>query len=308
MTRATLTITSLLPLLGLALPAAAAPPCVRTCPGGTPRDAHGCCLLKKNKKPPRKARPQKAAPRKPAGARAARGALQWVRLEGGRFVMGGRGVGLEGRHDQGVEVRLSSFSITRSEVTVAQYRRCKKAGACSAPSTVFETCNWELEGREDHPLNCVDWKQASAFCTWAGGRLPTEAQWEYAARSRGKPNLYPWGADEPSCGKTVMHGRRKGCADSRQGTLPACSRPRGATAQGLCDMAGNLREWVADWWEKGYHMPAGSKDPTGPDAGKLRVVRGSDWTEAQQRLFATTFRYRVIPNKRYYWLGFRCAR
>jgi formylglycine-generating enzyme required for sulfatase activity len=284
----------LLPLLVLAAPAAAAP-CVRSCPRGTPRDAHGCCIQKKKKK--------KSQPRKPTA-----GALRWIRVQGGRFVIGPRGVGQEGERAHGVALRLSDFSMTRSEITVDQYRRCHRAGACSAPSTSFATCNWERAGRGGHPVNCVDWSQAGAFCNWAGGGLPSEAQWEYAARGRGGPRPYPWGADPPSCRKTVMGGNREGCADRKQGTLPACSRPAGATAQGLCDMGGNLQEWVADWWERGYHQPAGAKDPTGPLRGKLRVVRGGDWTEVQPRMFNTTRRGKVIPNKRYVWLGFRCAR
>ena len=153
----------------------------------------------------------------------------------------------------------ADYALSRSEITVAQWRRCVEGGACSAERVggvqwkekewgLSEKCNWGGEGRETHPMNCVDWHDADAFCTWAGGRLMTKGEWHDEASESGR-RIYPWGADEPTCEFAVMndwmtHGGnfRQGCGE--RGTWPVCSKPRGHSAHGLCDVAGNVWEWT----------------------------------------------------------------
>ena len=175
--------------------------------------------------------------------------LDWVALPAGEFTMGAD-TEYEGPAHR---VTVAAFEISRTEVTVAQYRACQAAGACGslAGSLNEEQCNLLYADRGDHPVNCVNHDDAMAFAQWIGGRLPTEAQWEYAARSAGRNQRYPWGDEEASCDYAVMGTPDNdpdmtpdGCGLER--TWPVCAKPRGNTAQGLCDMSGNVAEWVQD--------------------------------------------------------------
>ena len=121
-------------------------------------------------------------------------ALDMVPVKGGTFAMGS----LDGDEDERPvhDEHVAAFTIGRTEVTVAEYRKCIDSGACSA-TPVKADCNVSIEGRAAHPINCVTWDQASAFCAWAGGRLPSEREWEYAARGTDN-RAYPWGLAKPS--------------------------------------------------------------------------------------------------------------
>jgi formylglycine-generating enzyme required for sulfatase activity len=178
--------------------------------------------------------------------------LCWTAMCGGSFAMGnpiGRGEADE--HPQH-PVAVRNFDILQAEVTVDQYRLCVDDGACEPwpdSEEIPSRCSGDEEGEGDHPMNCLDWFMAEAFCAWAGGSLPTEAQWEYAARSRGQDVTYPWGDDEPSCELLQMH--EQDCCGTGT-SCPVCSFPAGNTDQGLCDMAGNIFEWTADWYHNSY--------------------------------------------------------
>jgi formylglycine-generating enzyme required for sulfatase activity len=104
--------------------------------------------------------------------------------------------------------------------------------------------NWAVPGYEGHPMNWITWDDASRFCTWAGGRLPSEAEWEYAARGGGQRTTYPWDNEPATCEYAVMDDGEVGCGSGE--TSPVCSKIAGNTTQGLCDMAGNVMEWVQD--------------------------------------------------------------
>lgn len=215
--------------------------------------------------------------------------ITWIQIRAGEFMMGSN----DGYDDEKPvhKVSLSPFKMSKTEVTVAQYRACVKAGACTEPKneTLFGTCNWDQEGREDHPINCVDWSQARAFANWVGGRLPTEAEWEFAARGTGKAlgeeRTYPWGEKKATCARAVMNdGSGNGCGvgNDKGPTWPVCAKKVGNTPEGLCDMAGNVWEWVADWY--GTYESTAQEDPSGPKSGSSRVIRGGSWGDSAVHL------------------------
>jgi len=185
-----------------------------------------------------------------------------------------------------------------------------QAQVCVEPKTYVETddylekCNWLAWGREEHPLNCARFMYAETFCAWIGGRLPTESEWEFAARSRGKDNEYPWGNADPSCDLAVIKNEDgEGCGTGH--TWPVCSKPLGNTEQGLCDMSGNVMEWVADCWFNSYE----GNPPTDGSAWDMpfcdcQVRRGGAFLGAIE----TRYRACDLPSSNDYIYGIRCAR
>jgi formylglycine-generating enzyme required for sulfatase activity len=176
----------------------------------------------------------------------------WVRIDGGTFDMGRAAAGPSSQPVHTVVV--DSFELMREELTVAQYAECVAAGSCVEPTSSSGSCNWGVAGRDEHPLNCLSWQNARDVCAWMGGRLPSEAKWEYAARSRGEDARYPWGDDAPSCalamGWEYASGDDTGCDTGA--TAEGCSRTAGNTQQDLCDMAGNVAEIMEDAWHDNY--------------------------------------------------------
>ena len=238
----------------------------------------------------------------PVEAAPAAAPIEWITLPAGTFKMGST----KGDPNEKPvrQVSVSGFALSKTEVTVGQYRACVEAGACTAPDTEG-SCNWSQSGRDEHPINCVDWEQASAFAKWAGGRLPSEAEWEYAARSGGKDQTYGWGNAKADCGRAVMDdGSGNGCGKGNT-TWPVCSKPAGNTAQGLCDMAGNVWEWVEDWY--GPYGEAPSDGSARTQAAQGRVGRGGCWFNFASLLRAA-FRDWGDPGLRGDRLGFRVAR
>ena len=230
-------------------------------------------------------------------------ALTWVSIPGGTFQMGSTAGGTE---EQPVHaVTVPDFDLTQTEVTVAQYGECVTAGACTAPNT-GAYCNWSDPGYEDHPVNCVGWQQSVDFCDWASGRLPSEAEWEYAARSGGQDITYPWGNDPATCSYAVMND--EGGSDCGTGrTMGVCSKPAGSTGQGLCDMAGNVWEWVQDLWHDTYTGAPTDGSAWESPSGSHRVIRGGCFVFVADFLRAA-FRYFDDPSVQSDYLGFRCAR
>jgi len=229
--------------------------------------------------------------------------LEWVELPAGEYSMGTAG----GRDDEQPAhvVQVEAFDFAHTEVTVREYRACVEAGACTEPGTGGR-CNWNAQGG-DHPVNCVDWDQARTFAAWVGGRLPSEAEWEFAARSGGAAVTYPWGDDAATCAHAVMSSGGEGCGRGR--TDAVCSRsPAGDSAQGLCDVAGNVWEWVEDCWHATY---AGAPDNGGPWTGACttdeRVYRGGSWGDASPVL-TNRRRGRTDRTQRSANIGLRPAR
>jgi formylglycine-generating enzyme required for sulfatase activity len=214
------------------------------------------------------------------------------------------------------KVTLSPYCIDKTEVTVAAYRACVQAGACGpGDTTVFfdvswgsgrttmqdDACNWGKANRDRHPINCVDWNQASAYCTWRGGRLPTEAEWEFAARGT-SGRRYPWG--DRFLDPTILNGGGK--EDAWEHTAPVGIFPQGASPFGVLDMAGNVSEWTSDSYAQySSEVQVDPRQPSSDDSP--RVYRGGGWN-SNDRGVSATFRLKYSPYTRYDTLGFRCAR
>jgi len=232
--------------------------------------------------------------------------LDWVSFDAGSFKMGTDG----GDDDEGPahRVKVAAFEMNRTEVTVGQYRVCVDAEKCQAPAT-GPKCNWAQSDREEHPVNCLAWLAASDFCDWAGGTLPSEAQWEYAATGLGEARTYPWGAEPADCKRAVMPKDKKpGCGAG--GTAPVCSRPSGNGEGGLCDLAGNVWEWMADCWHRGYKgAPVdGSAWTTACKEKGRRVVRGSSFLNGTLDNMRSASRDSSSAEDALHSIGFRCAR
>lgn len=229
--------------------------------------------------------------------------LGWLSFAAGVFEMGDarRGGSATPPHRK----RIAHFWMTRAEITAGQYRQCVRAGACTAPSTASPLCTWRQ--RSDLPVNCVSAVQAATFCKWVGGRLPSEAEWEFAAGDR-RDQPYPWSKwRSPSCEHAVMRdGRGAGCG--RKLPWPVCSIVAGKTEAGLCDMLGNVAEFTADCWHRDYHgAPRTSRAWTDGCHADAVVIRGGGFVDSRGALHTAERRKRQGGQPRVD-VGFRCAR
>jgi formylglycine-generating enzyme required for sulfatase activity len=195
----------------------------------------------------------------------------------------------------------SAFVMDRNEVTNARFQSCVRAGACPPPSLKGSTMRrryFDDPAFADYPVIFVSWAQAQAFCTFAGGRLPSEAEWERAAAGS-EPRTYPWGESAPDCSKANFAG----CVGD---TDRVGRRVAGQSPYGAFDMAGNVWEWTADWYDAGYYKESPKQDPTGPANGTLKVMRGGCWVSGASSL-RTTCRKAELPSAWAPNVGFRCV-
>ncbi|MEM9691830.1 MAG: SUMF1/EgtB/PvdO family nonheme iron enzyme, partial [Myxococcota bacterium] len=181
------------------------------------------------------------------------------------------------------QVFVPTYRIDQYEVTVADYAACVEANGCREQGlrgfddgehvVDWMHCNWGRADRYDHPLNCVSWNQANTFCQWAGKRLPTEAEWEKAARGTDK-RTYPWGDAMITCALAVTNetGKDPGKGCGLNSTMPVGSKPDGASPYGVQDIVGNVWEWTAD----AYEPPAGAP-ALDPNEGPHHVGKGGCW-------------------------------
>ncbi|MFZ5881103.1 MAG: SUMF1/EgtB/PvdO family nonheme iron enzyme [Chloroflexota bacterium] len=199
------------------------------------------------------------------------------------------------------EVHLDAYWIDKTEVTNGMYRQCVASGACEPPVQFDAPAHAPYYGNptfDDYPVVHVTWEMARKYCAWAGRQLPSEAQWEKAARGT-DARVYPWGNQAPNSGLLNYRG-------NPNGLMKVGSFPFGASPYGVLDMSGNAFEWIFDWYAKDYYQRSPASNPTGPDSGKGRVVRGGSWDSAGNFTRAG-FRWGHTPSKASDFIGFRCA-
>ena len=217
--------------------------------------------------------------------------IHWIMLSAGKMKIGESNQYTDSKPQK--QLTLASFEMTATEITVSQYQSCINVGHCSAPKLKKKKCHHKMTENSDLPMNCVSWAQAREFAQWLGGDLPSEAQWEYAARSQGKYKNYPWGIGPSNCLKAIMWDdlpnkkvknnkkrskKNQGCGKGKASKV--CSKPDGMSEQGLCDMIGNLWEWTLDEYRPSYEpLPLDGKPVCGdedclPKPHIKRVIRG----------------------------------
>lgn len=203
------------------------------------------------------------------------------------------------------EVTLSEFALDAYEVTVLRFRACVMDGVCKLPGLdTSKGCDYSdlPTAYDNRPVTCVDHEDATTFCNWDGGRrLPTEAEWERAARGPNSQN-YPWG-NEFACVKSVL-GALSACPEYSSAFPKVVASVGDESLEGAHDLAGNAPEWVADW--VGSYANADKTDPTGPNVGTERVLRGGSWMSPPSQGYGYA-RRSASPIVRGAW-GFRCAR
>lgn len=245
--------------------------------------------------------------------------MERIKIPKGKFLMGCSLHDLTCDKDEGprggTPVLVPLFYIDKYEVSVAEYKQCLKSKNCKRPKDFKRNkyCNLDAPQRGNHPINCIDWQDAKQYCSWRGGRLPFEAEWEKAARG-GTKTRYPSG-DNISCknailddGKTTgsVKGEHDGCGEDR--TWDRAKRK--ANTFGLYDMHGNAGEWIQNWYVKDAITNLYAKGKLAlPAGGARKLVRGGSWDENRENL-RSSFRNVKLPDSGdgvYGSIGFRCV-
>ena len=227
-----------------------------------------------------------------------------VLVPAGEFLMGSEVEGDAPSH----RVYLDALYIDRQEVTNARYLKFVESTRHRAPQHVVDP-QYDLwvgaalsPGVADLPVVNVDWSDADAYCKWAGKRLPTEAEWEKAARGT-DGRLYPWGNEAPSFARLNFSRHWQG-AHTLQ---PVGNYEAGNSPYGAQDMAGNVWEWVSDWYDAGSYAAGPARNPQGPSSGSSKILRGGSWTNSADSV-RVTHRREEDTDMRNSDSGFRCAR
>ena len=199
-------------------------------------------------------------------------------------------------------VYLDEFWLDRTEVTNAMYALCVQAGVCQPPRERMSATRLPYYGEPgfgDYPVIHISWDDARSYCNWVGRRLPTEAEWEKAARGT-DARIYPWGNGPPSS-RLLNYDNHVG------DTTPVGNYPEGASPFGALDMAGNVQEWIADRYNAEYYRFAPVQNPLGAASGEFRGLRGGSWFSSS-RAVRSAFRNWNYPDRANDSSGFRCAR
>lgn len=224
-----------------------------------------------------------------------------VEIPAGEFVMGFDGTQALEDERPAHRVWVDAYAIDQFEVTTALYAAFLAAQPRPAP-WLWETVN--LRQHSDRPVIGVDWADAEAYCRWKGKRLPTEAEWEKAARGT-DARLYPWGAQVPN--EKLANFALGARFSYSQVLMPVQSYEAGKSPYGLYQTAGNVWEWVSDWYSASYYEHSPGNNPIGPERGQFKVLRGGSWSDLPKYLL-TYGRFKLWPETRNSYTGFRCAK
>jgi len=208
--------------------------------------------------------------------------------------MGAYGEGRNEEERPAHEAPVATFDLDTTEVTVEDYRRCRDAGACTVSHVGRQFCNEQATGRDKHPINCIDLTQAAAYCAFAGKRLPSEREWEYAASGGDEKREFSHGNEPPT--------ESNACYHHPFGSCEVASFPAGAF--GLRDMTGNVWEWTQSEFRP--YPSSGSLDPI--RAGRYYVYRGGSWSRRFPKWLRNALRNRYHPDEWSASIGVRCAR
>jgi formylglycine-generating enzyme required for sulfatase activity/mono/diheme cytochrome c family protein len=229
-----------------------------------------------------------------------------VLVPAGEFTMGSNEVSDDEKPVH--RVFLDAYYIDKYEVTVGQYAKFLEAAGMNGPP-MWTTMDQPLH--QKRPVVNVDWSDASNYCEWAGKRLPTEAEWEKAARGT-DGRMYPWGNNPPD-GRRANYGKEKW--NNHAALVPVGQLEDGKSPYGIYDLAGNVWEWVSDWYDPDYYTTSPSRNPKGPESGKYRVLRGGSWDFAPENLRSARRDFNIplspgyeSPAYRNFNSGFRCAK
>jgi formylglycine-generating enzyme required for sulfatase activity len=229
--------------------------------------------------------------------------MRMVDVPAGEFRMGSTESFID--HDERPvhTIYLDEYWIDQTEVTNGMYAKCVTSGACQPPivfGSSFRSSYYDNSQFTDYPVIYISWYAASAYCAWAGGRLPSEAEWEKAARGTDE-RTYPWGNSPPSCSLANYQG-------CKNDTVAVGSYPAGASPYGVLDMAGNVWEFVKDWYGETYYSQSPASNPQGPAIGdgNYVVLRGGSWVESKNFL-RSAYRLDDGRDNMYPKFGFRCA-
>jgi|GEM_PF-880266 len=233
-------------------------------------------------------------------------------VEGGKFIMGSQEKDPDAKSDEQPQhnVYISPFWIYKNEVSNGLYAECVKAGACTPPVVQAKgpSSHYNDPNYKDWPVVGVTWYQAQAYCTFAQARLPTEAEWEKTARGT-EAEYFPWGNNDPKCDLLL---NMEGCKVNKQAdeddTQKVGTYIAGQSQYEVLDMAGNVREWVADWYAEDYYLTSTLSNPLGPSGppkNKEKVIRGGGWMDAAGNVRSPA-RFMSLPEKTYEDVGFRC--
>ena len=224
-----------------------------------------------------------------------------VLIPAGPFEMGAAGTQALEDERPLHRVMLDAFTMDVHEVTTSQYGAFITATGRAAP-WLWEAVSAALHS--DRPVIGVDWHDADAYCRWRGKRLPTEAEWEKAARGV-DGRLYPWGNQVPA--SDVANFALGARFSYSQVLMPVQSYESGKSPYGLYHMAGNVGEWVSDWYSANYYERSPETNPSGPENGQFKVLRGGSWSDLPKYLL-TYGRFKLPPETRNSYIGFRCAK
>jgi len=231
--------------------------------------------------------------------------IAMVLIPAGSFLMGGSDMNAEPDEKPVHTVILDDYYIDKFEVTNAAYQACVATGACKPPihtDSFTRSKYYGIPEYNDYPVVYVDWSMAKNYCEWRDTRLPTEAEWEKAARGSDDQRFFPWGTSIINWQLANYNGAN-GCYN---GTTRVSSYNDGKSPYGVYGMAGNVWEWVADWYSEPYYQYSPTINPKGPDTGLSRVLRGGSWTRQEYDVRVSN-RNKYGPSYNNFDIGFRCA-